>query len=166
MRYVIAVENGGHEDATVPMDVEEACDLFYVLTGEDYELEVGEEIAHEIGEEAIFTLRPATLPELVYEDEDGTHILDYVIDEFSDDRKKIALERTKREYGDLVPDEDDESEFAENFANDFDRHLIEMAVQDLVDYHVAEGEVEAVDVLDDGKITYALTETDEDDDQD
>jgi len=153
------------------MPFEEAEDIFMILTGypedideafiifseeEDDELTV----SAQMGDKTL-TLRPATLPELVWEDEDGKKMVDGILDTFSESRFQLALERAEKEFGGLAPDDEDtESEFYLNFFEEYEKQLTKMALSDLLDYYVKEGIIEITGVDENGLHIYESVDPD------
>lgn len=154
--YVIQTSHKDKDDTlTKPLEFEEACDLYESMTGADVrDLEEGEEAT-----DGIITLREASLPELVFE-EDGLLMVDNIIDTFSQDRIDIAWKRTAREFGGLEADPDSlDTEFGENYVEEFQRQLKLMATSDLMDYFKDRGIIRDAGVNEDGEIEIEVTET-------
>lgn len=161
MKYVIQVNHpDDYEGITDAMDFEDARELFLILTG-DWDggtIGEGDSVTINLFDTIDVELRQATAAELVWEDENGIKILDGIIEEFSNERIQVAFDRTAKQFGGLAPDEaDDESDLAEAFNEELTRQLISMAIQDLIDLAIAEGEIEVNGVLENGEINYVST---------
>lgn len=152
-KYLIATSHGKDPTTiTRPMEYEDAAELYEQLTGHDTprKLDPGQKVRY-----GHTTLREATLTERVTVEDDGARNLDYIIEEFPDERKDIAFKRASKELG-YEGDEEDEDEFE----SCYHKHLVMMALDDLLDFHIREGNVRQAGIDSNGSIIYESTDPD------
>lgn len=153
MEYVIET---GDDAVTEAMSFEAASTLFEGLTG--VEIEVTELVAEEEIEHDQYVLREATLPELCIP-ENGMLNVEKVVDNFSPERMQVAYERASRALGGLTPHgEEDDSEIAEAFKEEFALQLRLMVASDTIEFYEREGLIEVGDITEDGNCRLDITE--------
>lgn len=149
MKYVIEHIDQSRE-VSEAIDFEDAMADFCELCDINLELEEGEETRGLTYEGVVVILRPATPIESVeWKMVDGKIALDDYIENMPLSRLDVARARTEKEFGGLIVDWESD-EVLDTFAHQL-KHL---AVSDLVDYFIENGQVTVCGINDEGELLY------------